>query len=652
MILCVVFFLIAAAFTCAQIRVDAGVGLAFPTAIANFRELEGFPTCCPQFNNGSGMGITMGVGVDVPLVGNVFMSGRITFADHGHRLTTQENISILVNQAPALATIEHSINFSQQTTAAELLLGYRFHRINTKFGVGYLVRGFGSLTTEERLVSPPGATFVDTETTTRNIVSGVLPQPIKQLWQVQAAASVVFPLDVNNRWNISPEIGVAVPLQSLTSQVPWRLWVPTAAVRLSWSPFKESTIQPPGELTTGGRNTVPTASVDAARMDEEFLGDARNTNGIQLEILGSPNLVIEEVEKESFLPLLPYVFFDAESNTVPSRYLASLNQQLPTDAEASDVFHTKLLLVIAKRLLEFPKATITITGTTSAGERNVELAHKRAEAVANIFVNQLGIEKHRIRVRSTGLPELPSLAGDDEQDLADQENRRVEIASDDEQILMPYHVIDTSLIMTPPKITIAARALLGNDLRSWSLAVNQQEIRSSEKAFTKPVVFIPTEAHLKTFVQNGRADVSMVGDVEGVALNRDTSLPITTTRIFTRRQTVSRDSIIEVFELIVFPYNSAQLTYQHRLVLDLVLRRIGKSARVEIEGRTDIIGDVEANKQLSLRRAQAVADYLNVESVVRGNGEPETNVQQRLPEQRMLHRTVLIRAYVPRGDRH
>lgn len=63
-----------------------------------------------------------------------------------------------------------------------------------------------------------------------------------------------------------------------------------------------------------------------------------------------------------------------------------------------------------------------------------------------------------------------------------------------------------------------------------------------------------------------------------------------------------------------FPSNSAALTAESRTVLDSVAEGIrGNTAvkQVTVTGYTDSLGDAAYNKDLSERRARAVADYLN-----------------------------------------
>ena len=80
----------------AQIRVDAGTSVGFTSASASFRDLPGFPTCCPSFESGSGTGLGLGLGVDIPIAGSLFGSVRFAANDRSHTMSTTELVDIIV----------------------------------------------------------------------------------------------------------------------------------------------------------------------------------------------------------------------------------------------------------------------------------------------------------------------------------------------------------------------------------------------------------------------------------------------------------------------------------------------------------------------------------------------------------------------------
>lgn len=626
----------------AQVRFDAGVGLAFPSASTAFRSLPGFPSCCPEFTSGSGTGLALGLGADVPLLDNVLLSVRGSTVSHGHSLTTQERISVIVNGRFTSADVTHQIDLTQQVYSADVLLGYRLNLITVRAGLGYLVRGPGTIAAEERLDNPAGATFVDTESPVRNVRSGSLPDAVASSWQLGASIGVAFPLDARRQWHVAPEVGLSVPLASVTTAVTWTLVVPSAMVRLSWSPFSAAPATPAVQAATKAKAENPT--------DELLIVETLSTptaTTVQLDVVGNPTVVIEEVEYETFLPVLPYVFFAQDEATMPQRYERMFRRPLPAAAEPADVFHQRLLAVVAERMRQVPDAVVTIVGTTSSRERNPMLADQRAQVVAGILRDTFGIASERLVVRSQSLPDNPTKATPEEAAMADEENSRVELEASDPRILMPYYVSDTTVVMSPPQLHIVARTSEPGALKQWTLTVNDDEVRSSAQPFSKPVVFQPDASAIRSLLEAGALRIRIDGEIDGESRAQETLIPVQQKRLVSKRQTIEQDSVVEVFQLVLFPYNSATLTDMHRRVLDVVRQRVGSKARLTIEGATDVIGSAEANADLSTRRAQAVATYLGANAVVVGRGEPAASVPQRLPEQRMLERTVRIRAAVP-----
>ncbi|MBU3679438.1 MAG: hypothetical protein FGM32_07520 [Candidatus Kapabacteria bacterium] len=213
---------------------------------------------------------------------------------------------------------------------------------------------------------------------------------------------------------------------------------------------------------------------------------------------------------------------------------------------------------------------------------------ERAKSVAKVLSESFGIASRRVKTRARRLPVNQSIATGPEAPLADEENRRVEITSTSPDLFLPYRVSDTIMTVTTD---------------------NSDASRSSSS---------------------------------------DSVITVTdTVRLFDKRRTKMRDSIVERFDLIVFPFRKTDLTDDHRRVLDIVRSRIGRNARVTIEGRTDLIGPPEENARLSLERARVVSRELEGRISIAGRGEPEQSEPQLLPEQRMFQRVVSISALVP-----
>ena len=100
-----------------------------------------------------------------------------------------------------------------------------------------------------------------------------------------------------------------------------------------------------------------------------------------------------------------------------------------------------------------------------------------------------------------------------------------------------------------------------------------------------------------------------------------------------------------------FPTNSAELTPESNAELDRIVNLFNSTPVISgfVEGYTDSSGSAEYNKQLSAKRAQAVADYLISHGisrdrvVARGRGEANPVADNSTPEGRAENRRVVLR---------
>src|ERR1041385_2340756 len=106
-----------------------------------------------------------------------------------------------------------------------------------------------------------------------------------------------------------------------------------------------------------------------------------------------------------------------------------------------------------------------------------------------------------------------------------------------------------------------------------------------------------------TYLSLGHSDVTAKAAVDGSA-NHNIHLTLR----FQRSRAASR----VVLEGLMFDTGKAQIRPDSLPRLDQVFEYLAhkKSARIEISGHTDNVGNAKGNKDLSLRRAQSCRDYL------------------------------------------
>jgi outer membrane protein OmpA-like peptidoglycan-associated protein len=576
-ILIVLIFLAPTTRAQSQIRIDVGTGLGYTIAQTSFGDLPGFPSCCPEYTSGSGVGGLFGVGVDVPISHSFFGSVRLATHDRSHMLTTEERVDVIVGNELTNAAIEHSLALPLTEYGIETHIGWRRESFVVRGGIGYSHRAYGALRSREELKEPVGATFTDTEGTVRNATTGSLPSAIGSTWHFVSVIGLDIRLSKHSPWRLTPEASLAAAFSSVTSSTSWMLIMPAVGLRLSYEidvRTKPASVPPSPPLPP------PVAQAPQAPSKPEPVTPTKKAV--------KQRVVIEELEEERFMPILPYVFFDRNSASIPSRYQVAPTTSLRDRAQTNVQFHRELLIVIANRMKQESSANIVLTGHIANDETDTQLALRRAKAIASVLESSFGISSRRIITRARRLPASPSRAVGDETSLADEENRRVEITTSSATLLLPYRATDTVLRIARP-------------------VDNQQSMSPSDS------IVIETD----------------------------------TIRLVEKRRTMMQDSVVERFDLIVFPFGKSELTDEHKRVLDIVRERIGTKARVMVEGRTDRIGSLDENARISLGRAEAVASQLEGRIEITGRGEPDVSEPQRYPEERMLQRVVSIYALVP-----
>lgn len=376
--------------------------------------------------------------------------------------------------------------------------------------------------------------------------------------------------------------------------------------------------------------------------------------GIDHSKIYPPVIKIEKKFIKSFFPLLNYVFFEYANYDIPKRYRLISKEEVPyfsTDSfnfsNPIDVYH-QILNIIGYRMREYPKANLIIIGCNSnIGEEreNLDLSKRRAEKIANYFIDTWGIEKQRIHIQFRNLPEKPSNTNSNE---GNQENQRVEILSDNPNIFAPLQIVIEDKKITPEKIRFyiqlrnrllyplgtilelfclkqtifSTKTIIQNSFDSIEITLNQiTDINSINN---------PIDFSFKVFRTNDSAKIQQT--IRG-------SIPI----ISEKNLQFDDSSLTNQLNLILFDFSSSKLNEQHLSILRSVRPQLLNSKKVFIIGHTDKVGLEEYNQKLSFERAKAVAAELGIPNVsIIGEGEKFELFNNKLPEGRFYSRIVRI----------
>ena len=401
--------------------------------------------------------------------------------------------------------------------------------------------------------------------------------------------------------------------------------------------------------------------------EAEFISRAKAT---QPELANYNGLVMNETKTWDLYPLLAMVFFDIGQSDIPSRY------QIFRSADQTKFFadttiaggtldkYYHLLNIYGFRLNKHKDAKITIVGNTdntNPEEKSKELAETRAQNVYNYLRDVWGISEDRMKVEARLLPREASGTQQDP-DMGNAENRRVEIQCDVWEVIKP--VFDIGSVIRPQPETMDF--VLKNGIEDGIIASKRVEIKRGDDMWNTitdlkvednkvnwnwqdtdyeyPKDEVPYKAQFIITTKEGHECVSDI-------------ITIPVMQVSSEKKKVSKtaDSTYERYNLILFPFNSAEAgSLNERIMNDYVYERCKPTSKIRVIGHTDTKGMYDTNKKLSERRAGTVEKGINRktssrygELISEGVGEEDPMYPNELPEGRFYNRTVQVIIQTP-----
>lgn len=377
--------------------------------------------------------------------------------------------------------------------------------------------------------------------------------------------------------------------------------------------------------------------------------------------LRAPAGIHERTTVEEHFPLLNYVFFDEGSTALAPEYKQINSAQAAvfrendlfedpgpgSDRESTrwqrqmSVYHNALN-IFGDRLRTAPNANITLVG--SAPNEADGLA--QANAVKDYLVSRFGIDESRIKTqgatrprnasgtRSTPREDLPLIA---------EENRRVEILTDNKELLRPVAIRTAQGAPIENDLVLDVRP--GVAVSEWKVEVVGSGTTKTYGPFNGLTQRVDAQQILGES-ENGSYTARVTATTtDGSVLVKE--VPFTLARRPGASVTDKRYSIL-------FEYDESKTVQTYETFLrQEVAPKIENGSTVFIYGYTDKVGEEDYNSKLSLNRTTAaqkiIADQLgsmgrNVTFYTYGFGEGEylAPFPNQTPEGRYYNRTVII----------
>ena len=379
------------------------------------------------------------------------------------------------------------------------------------------------------------------------------------------------------------------------------------------------------------------------------------------------NVVAQRRVREVF-PLRNYVFFNASSSEIPSRYnllkreevkdfredqlemVTPINQSGRSERQMNVYYN--ILNILGDRMLKNPSTAVTLVGSS---EQNAKEGKEMAESVKYYLVNTFGIDSSRISTKGQSKPNIPSKqpGGTLELDLLREGDRRVSIESTSPILLAEFKsgpdtkASDSATLPIESDVVFDVKG--ANEAFSvWSIQTTDENGKvQSFGPYNQESVSLSRQTILGDKIE-GDYKIVMTGQTKsGKSVTKETSAHIvrwTPTKV----EDGVRYSII-------FEFNESKaITIYKKYLTDIVAPKIPMDGTVIIHGHADVIGNEEYNLKLSQARANEVRSILEAALIASGRTDVKFEVSaygedtnrspfnNKYPEERFYNRTVII----------
>lgn len=418
---------------------------------------------------------------------------------------------------------------------------------------------------------------------------------------------------------------------------------------------KTLTLKPKRQIsiTIGGVETsTRTVATDSTKGDiTYFITEEGDTVDYRNRSVAKDLAIKLTAERQALtFMVMPSIFFDSASAVLPKRYRqisSRIGYMYDRDLNSQHDVNLNILNILGMRMDSISENLIIrgFADETSEGA-DCELARSRALAVINYLTSVWGVSPERLRLEISTKNCAPDPASFGGTSRGRQENRRVEILSEDNQYFQPIQKVN---VITKPEGDLSRATIDVSDLEDpvsdWEIAYRQGdriiEQRRGLGAFRGASLSLSDNV-LDSLTKDPIIITIRLRTVSGADTETDIEIPVVD---------FEKSKKFESLSLAMFAVRSTDLGKRDLELLKTFADRLDPGDRVAVLGYSDDLGNPTQNLRLSELRARAVAERLRslrpdcevvrVEGMASGRF-PIGVSSYDLPEQRFMSRTVQL----------
>lgn len=190
---------------------------------ASFRGLPGVPSCCPDYESGSGWGIAIGGRFELPMIDGFRIGAGLDYLKLGGRLVTDESEFVFDGFGGVDAIFRHTIESDIHTLVLSPYGLYEpIDRLRLFMGPQFLLTLGTSFQQEERILSPSTIRF-ENDRNVRMEFEGSIPGARSMGLGLAGGIGTEFALRGSTGLTLAPELSAWYGFTDVAGGIDWRI---------------------------------------------------------------------------------------------------------------------------------------------------------------------------------------------------------------------------------------------------------------------------------------------------------------------------------------------------------------------------------------------------------------------------------------------